>query len=151
MSLHPLSRINSCCKETVSQERTRHASWAFNLLFAFDAATAGIILAAFTLFLAGHISKDTMATISVGGLGSNAVGKRYSQLYRETHDRLDKTLTKKSENQLDKPNSESEVNCLESCEDQDSETDSSEEANEDTLTTALEKIEQAILSDRRNG
>ncbi len=134
-------------KDIIRQERTRQAHWGFNLAFAFDGVSAVIILAGFILLLIGHTSKGTCLT--VGGLGSTAIGRRYMQLYRDTNDRLDKIAAKESENQLDKP--DSEVDCLENSEAPDSKTNLSQDTDSETLMDSLEKLEQAILSDVRNG
>ena len=137
----------SASKNRIYQQRIRQASWAFNLAFVFIGAGSALTLVSFTLLLTGHTSEGKCMT--VGGLGSTAIGGCCIWLYRDTNNRLDRMLVKASENQLDKP--DSEVDCLENSEAPDSKTNLSQDTDSDTLMDSLEKLEQTILSDVRNG
>jgi len=126
----------STSKDRIYQQRIRQASWAFNLAFIFIGAGSALTLVSFTLFLTGHTSEGKCMT--VGGLGSTAIGASCMWLYRDTNNRLDKMLAKESENQLDKPNSE--VDYLENSEAQDSKTNLPQDTDSDTLIDSLEKL-----------
>ena len=93
-------------KEIVSQELNKQFRQSFRLTFGFDVASAAIIITSSILLLTGHISERTYIAISVGGLGSTHIGKRFRQLYGETNNRLNKTSTEELQNQLDEPKSE---------------------------------------------
>jgi hypothetical protein len=134
-------------KDSIRDEFIRQAHWGFNLKLIFLGAGSAIAFFACILCLNGKISKTVC--IGIGGIALTTVGGIWMQLSREANNQLFKVATKEPEKQLDKP--DSEVDYLPDSEAQDSEIDLSEEANEDTLTTALEKIDLAIRSDGRNG